>query len=138
MRYYLDTNLLVFILFDIHDEIDRDVSAILKDYSTVLYASSVSIKELILLFKIGKLKFLRYKSEYDLLTELKRAGIEIVFFNEHHFGKYAKLQIREDHKDMNDHAIIAQAISDRILLVSSDHKFKSYVSQGLNLVFNKR
>jgi PIN domain nuclease of toxin-antitoxin system len=42
------------------------------------------------------------------------------------------------HNDPNDHAIIAQAIADKIPVISSDHKFKSYISQGLKLVFNKR
>jgi PIN domain nuclease of toxin-antitoxin system len=134
----LDTNLLIFILSNDRDEIYFKVSDILKDYSTILYTSSVSVKELILLFRIGKLKFLRYKSETDLLEELKKSSIEIIFFNEYHFDQYTRLQIEEDHKDMNDHAIIAQSISDKIPLISSDHKFKNYVSQGLSLVFNKR
>jgi PIN domain nuclease of toxin-antitoxin system len=138
MRYYLDTNLLIFILSKNYDEINFKVSDILNDCSTILYTSSVSIKELILLFKIGKLKFLRYKSEHDLLEELKKSGIEIIFFNKHHFDKYTGLQIVEGHKDMNDHAIIAQAISDKIALISSDYGFKNYTSQGLTLVFNKR
>ncbi len=34
--------------------------------------------------------------------------------------------------------IIGQAISDRVLLVSSDHKFEHYVKYGLNFIFNKR
>jgi PIN domain nuclease of toxin-antitoxin system len=36
------------------------------------------------------------------------------------------------------HVIIAQAISDKIPLISSDQKFKLYTSQGLDFVFNKR
>jgi len=32
----------------------------------------------------------------------------------------------------------SQAISDKIPIISSDHKFKEYVSQGLEFIFNKR
>ncbi|OAV63386.1 hypothetical protein Barb6_03775 [Bacteroidales bacterium Barb6] len=39
---------------------------------------------------------------------------------------------------MNDHAIIAQAISDKIPLISSDTKFQYYTGQGLDFIFNKR
>jgi PIN domain nuclease of toxin-antitoxin system len=39
---------------------------------------------------------------------------------------------------MNDHAIISQAISDKIALISSDGAFENYTAQGLNFVFNKR
>lgn len=37
-----------------------------------------------------------------------------------------------------DHLIISQAISDRIDLISSDTKFKEYISQGLKFIYNKR
>ena len=138
MRYYLDTNLLVFMLSKNYDEITSDVTGVLKDYATILYASSVSVKELILLYRSGKLKSRQYKSEQELLEKLKMLGVEMIFFNKYHFTTYTQLQMIEGHKDMNDHAIIAQANSDKIPLISSDHEFKKYVSQGLNLVFNKR
>ena len=138
MRYYLDTNILIFILSHNADELTSEVSDIIEDCSTILYVSSVPVKELILLFRIGKVKFRQYASEQELLEEIKKLGIKIVFFNEHHFDKYAHLQMVEGHKYINDHAIIAQAISDKISLISSDHEFKKYISQGLSFVFNKR
>ncbi|MDR0748281.1 MAG: type II toxin-antitoxin system VapC family toxin [Tannerellaceae bacterium] len=138
MRYYLDTNILVFILTWDEENISPEVLAILNDYGSVLYVSSVAVKELILLYRIGKMKLKRFKSEADVLDDLKEAGIEIRHFNQHHFIQYTKLEITEGHKDMNDHAIISQAISDKIPLISSDRTFKDYVSQELNFVFNKR
>ena len=39
---------------------------------------------------------------------------------------------------LNDRIIIAQAITDRVHLVSSDHKFAQYENQGLKFIFNKR
>jgi PIN domain nuclease of toxin-antitoxin system len=138
MRYYLDTNILVFIITVNEDNISAELLTILNDYSTTLYTSSVAAKELLLLFRIGKLKGKRFKSEEDILNGLEEAGIEIRYFNQYHFARYAKLKITDSHKDMNDHAIIAQAISDKIPLISSDHAFKNYVSQGLNFVFNRR
>ncbi|MDR3339929.1 MAG: PIN domain-containing protein [Candidatus Symbiothrix sp.] len=138
MRYYLDTNILVFILTKKKDDISSNITEILTDYANVLYTSSVAVKELVLLYRIGKLEKLRYISEQDMLNELKDFGIETIFFNEHHFAKYTQLDIIERHRDMNDHAIIAQAISDKISLISSDTAFKHYTTQGLNLVFNRR
>jgi len=52
--------------------------------------------------------------------------------------QYLSLQIDENHKDMNDHLIISQAISDKIPLISSDNKFPFYETQNLKFVFNKR
>jgi PIN domain nuclease of toxin-antitoxin system len=97
MRYYLDTNILVFILSNPKEDITHEVAERIFDYSNMLYASSIAINELILLYKTGKIE----------LSDCK-------------------------------HAIIAQAISGKIPLISSDHKFKNYVSQGLNFVYNKR
>jgi len=48
------------------------------------------------------------------------------------------LEAIEVHKDPNDHIVIAQAISDRNPVISSDCMFKEYKGQGLSFVFNKR
>jgi PIN domain nuclease of toxin-antitoxin system len=42
----------------------------------------------------------------------------------------------QDHKDPFDHIIIAQAISHKMTLVSSDTKFPFYRKQGLRLIEN--
>jgi PIN domain nuclease of toxin-antitoxin system len=138
MRYYLDTNILIFVLKVDEGNISTEVSDIIKDCSTTLYASSVAVTELLLLYRIGKLRSKRFKSETDILKDLAMTGIEIRYFNQFHFAQYAKLEIADSHKDMNDHAIIAQAAADKIPLISSDRAFKSYVSQGLEFIFNKR
>ena len=138
MRYYLDTNMLIFILQKNRKEVSKNIQDILDDYSTILYAGSTAIKELVLLYRIGKISFNKYKSENDILDELKKIGIEIVFFNQHHLKTYASLKIIDSHKDMNDHAIIAQSIADKIPVISSDGKFKEYANQGLKFVYNKR
>jgi PIN domain nuclease of toxin-antitoxin system len=138
MRYYLDTNVLIFILQRNYDDISLKVANLLSDYTNTFYVSSVAVKEVILLYRIGKIRNRRYQSESDLLDEIKKSEIKIIFFNEHHFSKYSKLTIAEGHKDMNDHAIISQAISDKITLISSDGEFEHYIAQGLDFVFNKR
>ena len=43
-----------------------------------------------------------------------------------------------DHRDPNDRLVIAQAISDKTALISSDHKFSLYEKNGLDFVFNER
>ena len=138
MRYYLDTNILIFMLSNKKDDISIDVLHIIKDYANTLFASSIAVSELIYLYKNGKLDF-KFKDEAELLRELtERYDIEIVYFNKYHFDVYASLQIAQDHKDMNDHAIISQAIADKMALISSDRKFDCYKKQGLKFVYNKR
>ena len=138
MRYYLDTNILIFILSKQNDEINNEVRKIIYDYTSILYVNSIVIQELLFLYRIGKINLNRYKSEKDILTDIKKIDIEVVFFNQNHLSTYSTLQIADNHKDMNDHAIIAQAVCDRIPLISSDSKFKEYAPQGLNFIYNKR
>ena len=139
MRYYLDTNTLIFILDKNRNNLHYDIKEILDDYANTLLVSSVSVQELLLLFRIGKFTSLsKNKNEEAILSAIEEFGIKTVFFNENHFKEYVKLQIADGHKDINDHLIISQAISDKIPLISSDTDFKDYVSQGLKFIYNKR
>jgi PIN domain nuclease of toxin-antitoxin system len=139
MRYYLDTNVLVFILHNDQNNIHSDVKNIIVDYANTLLVSSVVMQELLLLFRIGKfIPKSPYKSEQSVISAIADLGIKTVFFNENHFIEYSKMTILNDHKDMNDHLIISQAISDKIALISSDAKFPHYEKQKLKFIFNKR
>ena len=73
-----------------------------------------------------------------MFDTIDRLGIDIVPVNRLHLLQYAALEAVAGHKDPNDHIIIAQAISDKIPMISSDRMFKEYVRQGLEFVFNKR
>jgi PIN domain nuclease of toxin-antitoxin system len=138
MRYYLDTNILIFVLGKEKDELSRDVLNILEDYSNIFYLSSVSIQEMILLYKSGKLEYLKYKTYKNMFEAIDELGYEIRPVTLQHLYAYAELEPEAGHKDPSDHIIIAQSIADRIPVISSDNKFKLYERQGLSLVFNRR
>jgi PIN domain nuclease of toxin-antitoxin system len=138
MRYYLDTNILVFILSNQKDEIDREVTNLLDDCSNSFFVCSVVIQELLLLHKKGKFKKPIFKTPEDILFAIDESGYEVVSINKKNLLNYAKMDTPDTHKDPNYHMIIAQSISDKIPVISSEHKFKLYESQGLQLVFNKR
>jgi len=138
MRYYLDTNTLIFVLLNQRDEMDDHVIDILEDYSNSFYVSMVAVKELILLHKSGEIKKSQYKTYKDFFVTIDALGINIIPVQRNNLFAYAELEPVVDHKDPNDHMIIAQSISDKIPIISSDRKFKLYENQGLRLVFNKR
>lgn len=141
MRYYLDTNILIYMLNRNSNELSRDVVAILMDYSNTFRTSTVCVHELIHLFQIGKVPLKRNGKNADIseFSEwLKNMGIDIVPVSVKHLEKLASLPLMDDHRDPNDRLIIAQAISDKVALVSSDRKFDKYVKYGLDFVFNKR
>jgi len=141
MRYYLDTNIIAFFLFDkkLEDNCDKNVCNLLSDYENIFYISSIAMWELVKLYNDGELKSIKYKSYKDLFSFLDELGVEIKPFTKQHVMTYAELDTAiPEHKDPHDHMIIAQSISDKIPVISSDKKFKFYENQGLQLVFNKR
>jgi len=141
-RYLLDTNVLVCLISGEYDKISPDVFSILKDYESQLYVSSVSVIELLQLYRIGKIDN-RKRKKYKTALELQQAienefNIIIKPFAKEHTKTLSKLEIANNHNDPFDHAIISHAITEKLILVSSDTKFKYYTPQKLNFVFNKR
>ena len=138
-RYLLDTNIVVFLLLSELDNISDDIRQILDDYSNQLYTSSISVMELLQLFRIKKIQSKNYKTPNDLYTTIEKDfNIKIIPFTKEHTNTLSKLKIAHNHNDPFDHAIIAQAIEENLILISSDKKFKEYTSQLQNFVFNKR
>ena len=133
MRLSLDTNILVFFLYD-QDELCSDVKEILFDYSNTLFTSSICVHELIHLCQIGKIG----KDSNQILALMNDIGIKIEPVTQKHLSALTSLPLMGDHRDPNDRMIIAQAIVDRITLVSSDRKFSRYEKFGLNFIFNER
>jgi PIN domain nuclease of toxin-antitoxin system len=120
------------------DNIERKVLDLLKDYENAFYVSSIALRELVKLYIYGELKSKIYKSYKDMFALIDELNYEVKPFTKQHVMAYAEFTPSKEHKDPNDHMIIAQAISNKIPLISSDNKFKPYEKQGLQLVFNKR
>ena len=119
MRLYLDTNILVFLWGD-RQSINRDVLGMRFEYSNTLYTSTTCVHELIHLFQIGKI------------------SIKILPISEKNLQEYASLPFIKDHRDPFDRLIIAQAISDKATLISSDLKFQWYEKFGLKFIQNMK
>ncbi len=137
MRYYLDTNMLVFLLFDLNS-ISKKVASILSNYENLFFTSSICVIELIHLLQIGKITRKGWTKDKDIISELEKVGVSIKPIQNKHLQVLSKLPIENDHRDPFDRIIIAQAISDKITLISSDRKFVSYTKTGLQYVLNER
>lgn len=141
MRFYLDTNILLFLITDQKDEICHGLQEVLSDYGNTLLSSSVCVHELLHLYQIGKIPFkkgVNAPRPSEVLGWLDDMGIEVVLADKRHLQCYSELEIYDDHRDPNDRLIIAQAIADRIPLVSSDGKFSRYRRCGLDFIYNER
>lgn len=141
MRYYLDTNILVFYIYGLEQEMSERVYDIISDYSSILFTSSVCVNEFIYLFQRGKVgtdKTRCLLKASDIINAINETGIKIIPANEMHLSTCAKLPMYAVNHDPVDRLIVAQSISDRIPLISSDGKFHLYEKDGLDFIYNER
>ena len=138
MRLLLDTNIYVYLVSD-RKSLTKDVCTYLEDLENLKYLSIVSLQELITAFRTKKLLSNLWKTEAEMISfVLNDPSVEIDNTDVNVIRTLAALQVNEEqeHKDPFDHIIIAQAISHKMTLVSSDTKFPFYRKQGLRLVEN--
>lgn len=141
MRYYIDTNILTFMVMG-KEGISDDVLSLMTDYENIFLTSSVCVQELVHLVQIGK--FRRKKNEdfrkmaLEALASLEEKGVQVVPVTMNHIRVMANLPFYDDHRDPNDRLIISQAIADEIPLISSDGKFSNYTRYGLDFIYNER
>lgn len=143
MRVYLDTNILAFMVGqDQRCSISNDVDELIDSYDTLLLSSSVCFAELVHLIQIGKVRIPGQKdvrkASVLALKRLEKPGCK--HGADHHgANKDADgVPLYDANRDPNDRLIIAQAMSDRVTLISSDRKFMRYGRYGLDFIFNER
>lgn len=138
MRYLIDTHIFIWYAKERH-KLSRDVLALIDDWENQIYISGETLKELVLLW--NKKPHIRrwWKSPIDLVRAVEEEqGFKVDYLHKEHYETYARLRINEvaDHNDPSDHIIIAQAITNRMPLISADTRFPWYTSQGLELIDN--
>lgn len=139
MRYLLDTHIFIWYAKE-QDKLTPDVAAIVFDYENELLMSMESVKELVVLYRTKKLFKHYWPSSTKMIDSIQQQyGIRIIQPDMEVMRTMAKLDINEaeEHNDPSDHVIISQAITMRLPLISSDHKFPYYMKHGLELVYNR-
>lgn len=139
MRYLIDTNIFIFAATD-PCRLSKDVARILGDYDTQICLSMESVKELIVAYRNRGFDIRRWSSASEFIRAIREdyyfqflpVGFETM-------ATYSRLLINEaeGHYDPSDHVIISQALTEHLPLITSDHKFKFYRKQGLDLIYNE-
>lgn len=135
-RLILDTCAVIDLITS-SDATELEFWDILDDPQTMVYASFETARELIVHFNNKRLLSKYWKTAEQMLTSIEQDyGIEFLPLRRDTAFTYAKLQLNEaqSHFDPSDHIIIAHAITERLTLLSSDHKFAFYRPQGLELI----
>lgn len=132
----LDTCVIIDLLTDV-DSISAGALDMLSDRNNQLFASTESMRELVVHFNNKKLLNRYWKTSEEVLR-IVEDELNIEFLPVRHDVGYAYSRLRlnfgQDHRDPSDHMIIAHAITERLPLLSSDEKFPFYRAQGLDLI----
>jgi PIN domain nuclease of toxin-antitoxin system len=111
---------------------------ILYDDHVLVYTSVVCLQEIVILQHLRKIEL--KISLRTVLREIEEKNIRILNVQTEHIETLEKLSYPiingKIHEDPFDRLLIAQAISERITLVSSDQKFPFYKDRGFNLIQN--
>jgi PIN domain nuclease of toxin-antitoxin system len=121
MKLLLDTRVLLWLLND--DRLGAEGRAALTDPSSQPFVSVVSLWEIVIKKRVGKLK-----ADVGAITAQMAPASKLQWLGitPGHLLALDQLRIQGDHKDPFDHLIIAQAIDEGMTLVTRDRNAALY------------
>jgi PIN domain nuclease of toxin-antitoxin system len=126
VRLLLDTAVLIYAM-ESPDRLSKRAVAALENPENVLELSAVSLAEIAIKAALGKLRL----SAATARQAVQDLDIRILPYTADHAFYLFDLPLR--HRDPFDRLIIAQALSERIVIVTSDEKFSLY--KGVKLLW---
>lgn len=128
MEYLLDTH--TFLWFINGDaQLSKTAREAIVDPEAIKYISIASFWEIAIKVNLGKLSLDMPYTYIDLRQEVTDNGFEILPIAFSHTGELISLDLH--HRDPFDRIIIAQALSERLILISKDSNFEKYVQLKL-------
>ncbi len=132
MKYLIDTHVLLWAIGN-SKELWKKALAILKDQNNDIYVSSVSLWEIAIKTRLGKLHIEGIQIS-DLLTIIENLEFELLSMTAEDALGYCTLK-ENTHKDPFDRMLIWQSITRDIALISRDSQFTKFIPDGIKLVW---
>ncbi|MGA8270773.1 MAG: type II toxin-antitoxin system VapC family toxin [Candidatus Sulfotelmatobacter sp.] len=126
MRILLDTVVLIFAAIS-PERLSKRATVVLENEANVLELSAVSLSEIAITTALGKL---RISADVARQT-VEELSIRVLPYTADHALQLFDLPLH--HADPFDRQIIAQALAEKIPIVTSDEKFSLY--KGLKLIW---
>ena len=132
MNCLLDTHTLLWMLVT-PLKLSRKVTEILSSGNSIKYASVVSLWEISLKYRIGKLKIVGKRPD-EIPTALQKLDINILNLDTVIASTFYKIP-ENINKDPFDLMLAWQTIKGNFILLSKDKGFDDYQSAGLNRIW---
>ena len=133
MNYLIDTHILLWAIFQ-KEKINKEVIDILENPSNIIWVSQISIFEIVIKIKLGKIPDFPLHVE-NLINIIKEMGFNIFPIKNEHFSEFQRFPFDENHRDPFDRLIIAATSFEKFTLISNDSKFIFY-KDSINLIDN--
>lgn len=124
MKYLLDTQIAIWSLED-HPNLTAPIRTILENPLHTLFVSPISLIEISIKFKLGKLPQFMMSVE-EATKQLLNDGFELLPIELGQIYAYQSIPFYEDHRDPFDRMLLAVALYEQIPIISSDDKFGRY------------
>ena len=131
MSYLIDTHVLIWMLTDTR-KLSESVFSILQNAENRVYVSAVSLWEISIKLKIGKLEIQGIKPD-DFLKTILKQDIHLLPLDAEIAASYH--QLKSVHKDPFDLMLAWQAINYKLPLISKDDCFREFKKKGLDLIW---
>jgi PIN domain nuclease of toxin-antitoxin system len=125
--YLLDTQIILWILTK-NNRLNDTVSKLVEDIDNPVYFSQISLYEIAIKQKIGKLPEVT-KNVMMIFRQLIADGYDFVPISNQHIEAYQQVPLYDNHRDPFDRLLLATALQEKMTLVSADEKFKQYSPQ---------
>jgi PIN domain nuclease of toxin-antitoxin system len=126
MRLLLDTATLIYAV-EFPERLSRRAATAVRNLDNALELSAVSVTEIAIKAASGKLEF----SAVTLRKAMDELGVRILPYTADH--AFRMFGLSRHHNDPFDRQIIAQALCERISVVTPDDKFRLY--EGIAVVW---
>jgi len=121
MRLLLDTHIFISLINEDHNLDQSTINSIIH-FENEKFISIASLWEIIIKLNIGKLIVTRNLEEmYEVISNF---GISVLNIQKQHFDEYLALPLI--HRDPFDRLIIAQALADKLTLITDDQYIINY------------
>lgn len=122
MSYLLDTTVFVWLLQE-PEKLNPRALALIEDKSQDVFLSSVTSWEVVIKFAIGKLTLPKKPAELlsEIFTNFSFQPLPIT-----HAHSLAVGELEFHHRDPFDRMLVAQARSEKLVLITADEEIKQY------------
>ena len=122
--FLLDTHTLIWFQEN-SPKIPGSIMGKIQDTTNIILFSQISLFEITIKQKVGKLPFF-FATIEEVYNQAIKDGFTFLPVKNQHIYSYNKIPLIEDHRDPFDRLFIATAEVENAIILSSDEKFKLY------------